>query len=62
MGLVPKDHPLMIAWTAYQATDEYANAQKWAMTTYEGQHPYLEGSLWAMFVAGYKAAGGNVTI
>lgn len=27
---VPQDHPLMIAWTAYKATPEYANTLHWA--------------------------------
>lgn len=27
---VPADHPLMVAWTAYQQTDEFKNTFKWA--------------------------------
>lgn len=41
------NHPLMLAWEAYKATDEYANTKRWA------SHPeHAEGSLWAAFVAG----------
>jgi hypothetical protein len=28
----PADHPLMIAWKAYQETDEYKNSKHWALT------------------------------
>jgi len=42
----------MRAWTAYVATDEYANAAKWAK---EGA-AYTTGSLWAAFEAGFRAA------
>lgn len=27
---VPKDHPLMKAWTAYQETDDFKNSLYWA--------------------------------
>lgn len=30
MQQAPKDHPLMKAWTAYQATEDYQNSYKWA--------------------------------
>lgn len=44
------DDPLMLAWKAYAATDEYANTKRWAI------HPeHVEGSLWAAFVAGTRA-------
>ena len=50
---IPNDHPLMQAWNAHQATAEYANSRRWA------QHDYgVEGSLWALFVAGWMAAQG----
>lgn len=60
MSLVPDDHPMMIAWKAHQATDEYANSYKWVTTdknypTAETYRQYVEGSLWAMFTAGFKA-------
>lgn len=58
------DDPRMIAWKAYQATPEYANRRKWARhvsVSADGEqrieHPYLDGSLWALFLAGYQAGG-----
>lgn len=69
MQKVPDDHPLMIAWEKYKVTEEAASADKWARTIrlselLQGEvivsHPYLEGSLWAAFVAGFKAAGGAI--
>ena len=50
MSPVPADHPLMIAWEAYKATDEFSNTRTWASVP-EG----TDGSLWACFVAGYNA-------
>lgn len=48
---VPQDHPLMRAWNAHKATPEYANSKSWA------QHAdHVDGSLWALFVAGWTAA------
>lgn len=47
----PEDHPLMIAWSAYKATEDFANTRKWAL--YEA---HVEGSLWAAFMAGFNAA------
>lgn len=73
-GAVPKDHPLMVAWNAYKLTEDYANTLRWAKTptlrfdaeavggAHVLDHPYTEGSLWGAFVAGFKAAGGNVSI
>ena len=52
---VPKDAPLMVAWDAYKATEEFANSRTWA-----GIPAHTEGSLWAAFVEGWKAAGGAV--
>ncbi len=51
MQQVPVDHPLMVAWNAYKASDDYANSLKWAATP-----DYREGSMWAAFMAGFKAA------
>jgi hypothetical protein len=51
MAPVPEDHPLMIAWNAYKATDDFANTRKWA-----AQDQHLDGSLWAAFEQGYRAA------
>lgn len=67
----PDDHPLMIAWEKYRATEEAANSDKWARTIQisepmQGQiivtHPHTEGSLWAAFMAGFEAAGGKVAV
>lgn len=46
------DSPLMKAWDAYKATEEYRNTRTWA-----GVPAHTEGSLWSAFVEGYKAAG-----
>ncbi len=51
MSPVPKDHPLMLAWEAHKKTEEYANSRNWAA------HPqHVDGSLWALFSAGWQAA------
>ena len=48
---IPQDHPLMRAWNAHKVTPEYANSKSWA------QHAeHVEGSLWALFMAGWTAA------
>lgn len=47
MSPVAEDDPLMIAWRAFQATPEYANAYKWARYV-----EHIEGSLWCAFLAG----------
>jgi hypothetical protein len=48
-----QDHPLMRAWNAHKATPEYANSVSWA------QHAeHVEGSMWALFMAGWTAAQG----
>lgn len=42
---------VMVAWKEYQASDEFTNSKKHAI------HPeYVEGSLWAAFLAGFQAA------
>jgi len=51
MTPVPKDHPLMIAWDAYKATEDYANTRTWA-----GIPAHVDGSLWAAFEQGFRAA------
>lgn len=48
---LPSDHPLMLAWNAHKATEEYANARTWAK--YE---EHVDGSMWAAFMAGWYAA------
>lgn len=45
------DAPLMVAWTAYSATDEFANTKRWAT-----KPDHTVGSLWAAFAAGFAAA------
>lgn len=62
------DDPLMVAWNAYKQTDDFNNSKRWAQTFHicntrddttslRVDHPSLEGSLWAMFVAGWNARG-----
>ena len=51
MQPVPADHPLLLAWTAHKKTDEYANSKRWA-----ANEQHLDGSLWALFSAGWYAA------
>jgi hypothetical protein len=51
MSPVSKTDPMMVAWELFAASAEYANAKSWAANP---QH--LEGSLWALFVAGFSAA------
>ncbi len=71
---LPADHPLMKAWKAHQASDDYANSKKWAQAIaiefdpVSGTHmpvvienQYLEGSLWALFVAGWNARSADET-
>jgi hypothetical protein len=48
-----KNSPLMIAWTAYKLTDDFANTRKWAFYN-NGEH--VDGSLWAAFMEGFNAA------
>ena len=63
-----KDDPLVIAWEAYRQTEEFDNSKRWAQTFHISNtrdeptglrvdHPSLEGSLWAMFMAGWNARG-----
>lgn len=73
MTQCPPDHPLMIAWQAYQATEDYQNSYKWATAgiepppvvrrdpnanypTADSYRQYVQGSLWAAFMAGFNAA------
>lgn len=51
MTPVPKDHPLMVAWEKYKATEDYANTRKWAL-----HDAYADGSLWAAFEKGWNGA------
>ena len=61
---VSADDPRMIAWTAYKATDDYANTLKWALWPHndERKQQYVEGSLWAAFIEGFEAGVGSPTI
>jgi hypothetical protein len=66
MQKLDDNDPLMIAWKAYQASAEYANTSRWAKhiqidaVDADGllniKHPHVEGSLWAAFMTGYRAA------
>lgn len=47
---VPHDAPVMVAWTAYKQTEEYANTLRWVNTEHS------KGSLWAAFEQGFRAA------
>lgn len=51
MAAVHPDDPLMIAWEIYRQTQEFDNTKRWAV---EGEH--VEGSLWAAFERGFRAA------
>ncbi len=48
MAPVPENDPLMIAWKAHKTSMDYANTMTWA-----GKNN--EGSLWACFMAGFRA-------
>lgn len=45
---------MMRAWSAYKATPEYANSRSWAKHS-----EHVDGSLWASFMAGWEACGGE---
>jgi hypothetical protein len=49
---VADDDPLMIAWKAYQETDDFKNSESWARHVVQ---PHLQGSLWGVFMAGFRA-------
>lgn len=44
---------LMISWNGYKTTADFANSRKWLETV---THPHIEGSMWALFMAGFHAA------
>lgn len=51
MQRIPDDHPLMVAWNEFKASDDYEKTKQWATAP-----AHTEGSLWAVFMAGwYKA-------
>lgn len=45
-----KDDPIILAWKKYKESAEFTNTYHWGL--HEG---HLEGSLWAAFLAGYRA-------
>lgn len=45
---------MMRAWSAYKATPEYANSRSWAKHS-----EHVDGSLWASFMTGWEACGGE---
>lgn len=60
---VSDDDPLMIAWKAFQATEEFKNAEKWAQVVdlrvapgdLQVRYPNMQGSLWCLFMNGFVA-------
>ncbi len=48
---LPPDSPLRVAFDKYKATSEYANTRRWAL-----HERHVDGSLWAAFMAGFRAA------
>lgn len=51
MAAVSKDHPIVVAFDKYKASESYANTKKWAK-----HEEHVDGSLWAAFERGYAAA------
>ena len=50
MKAIPSNHPMMLAWHEYQKNAYYENTKKWA------SYPdHVDGSLWAVFMAGWEA-------
>ncbi len=69
---LPSDHRFMVAWKAFQETDEFKNALMWATRTkYDDgrdidplqQEQHAKGSMWLAFTKGMEvaeeAAGGT---
>lgn len=59
-ALVPADDPRMIAWKAYQETEEYANSRSWALDTSasdDRRQQRIDASLWDAFCAGFAQGG-----
>lgn len=60
---LPDDHPMMVAWRAFQATEDFANSKRWAEVvdlrietdSLKMRHPHLDGSLWNIFMNGFLA-------
>ena len=53
---VPLTHPMRAAWENYKTTDNYANSRRWATHPDAAERKYVDGSLWAAFVAGWESA------
>ena len=51
MVAVPAGDPLMVAWSAYKATDAFQNSKRWA-----AHAEHVDGSLWAAFEFGFRKA------
>lgn len=50
MRAIPSNHPMMLAWHKLQESPDYVNTRNWA------KYPdHVDGSLWAMFMAGWEA-------
>ena len=58
-GQLPKDHPLVLAWRKVEQGEEYRNALEWAAKTTDPNSAALSGSLWSMFVEGWRARAGT---
>lgn len=56
MTICPATDPLMIAFSAWHESAEYANTRRWAL-----KPDHVDGSLWAAFEAGFKAATERAT-
>jgi len=53
MTPVPHDALSMVAWNSYQKTEDFENTKRWA-------EAHLQGSLWAVFEAGFQAGTASV--
>jgi hypothetical protein len=58
---LPKDHPLLIAWDEFCATDEFKNALAWAISTKYNDGRFISesqreehgrGAMWLSFIKG----------
>ena len=57
MGKLPDDHPLMLAWTRYKASADFANTRRWMVTgVISNDLQMMDGQFWGAFVAGWDAA------
>jgi hypothetical protein len=63
MTALPADHRMMKAWNAWQETDEFKNALKWAVAmNYDDGRPitditreqHAKGSMWLAFTKGME--------